>query len=271
MNSRLLAVAVFIALAGNAALAQSPDAPPLARARQAYNGGQFDAAINAALDARKALAAASSANVVLARAYLERFRGQFAAPDLAAAHEALNLVEPARLTPAERQDYTVALGLDVFFEGRPGAAAELFETMLDAPASAPSPLLGARRALFDWWATAVDRAAQLAPDAGRRDFYLRILSRSQSELARDNISSAAGYWLAAAARGTGDLDRAWHAAIAAWIRSRASADRAIARADLDQLVVTAIIPERARALDPHDSTALATAMRAEWEQIKTAW
>lgn len=264
-------------------LAQAPQGPPLPRARQTYNAGQFDTAITAATDARRIPALASSANLVLARARLERFRETSDAADLTAAHEALNLVEPARLSPAERQDYTVGLGIAVYFEGRPGAAAELFEPLLRSPAASfggpadPAPLLAERRALFDWWATAVDRAAQLAPDAGRRDFYLRILIRSQSELARDTSSTAAGYWLAAAARGAGDLDRAWHAAIAAWIRSRALADRAgladraAARADLDHLVVTAIIPERARALDLHDNAALAAAMRAEWEQIKTSW
>lgn len=274
MNFRVVMAAVLVAMAEGSALAQTSQGQPLARARQAYNASQFDSAIAAATDARKNPALASSANVVLSRARLERFRAQSVAADLAAAHEALNLVDPARLSPAERRDFTVALGIAVYFEGRPGAAAELLETMLDAPASAPAPLLGERRALFDWWATAIDRAAQLAPDSGRRDFYVRILNRSQTELARDTASTAAGYWLAAAARGAGDLDRAWHAAIAAWIRSRAASDRVAARADLDQLVITAIIPERARALErdaAHDNVALVAAMRAEWEQIKTSW
>ncbi|TAK17357.1 MAG: hypothetical protein EPO35_03215 [Acidobacteria bacterium] len=270
MNLRVLLGIVLITGMGQPALAQ-PAQPPLSRARQAYNAGQFDAAIAAAAEARKTPALVNSANLVLSRSHLERFRVQSEPTDLATAHDLLNLVEPARLSPAERQDYTVGLGIAVYFEGRPGAAAELFEALLDTPASAPAPLLGARRALFDWWATAADRAAQLAPDAGRRDFYVRILSRGQSELARDPSSTAAGYWIAAAARGTGDLDRAWHAAIAAWIRSRTAPDRVTARADLDLLVTTAIIPERARSLDAHDSAALVAAMRAEWEQIKTSW
>jgi hypothetical protein len=259
------------ATAGKAA--DRPQPQVLARARQAYNAGQFDAAIAAANDARKTPALVSSANLVLSRALLERFRAKSEPADLSGAHESLASVEPARLSPAERQDYTVGLGIAVYFEGRPGAAAELFETLLNAPAAAPGPMLGERRALFDWWATSLDRAAQLAPDAGRRDFYARILKRSEDELARDASSTAASYWLAAAARGTGDLDRAWHASIAAWIRSRAFADRAAARADLDQLVITAIIPERARALntDPRDAAALTAAMRAEWEQIKQSW
>ncbi len=276
-------LAILAAMTGSvAAVAEAQPLSPLSRARQAYNATQFDAAIAAALEARKTPALASSANVVMARARLERFRSKSDPADLAAAHDTLNLVEPARLSPAERQDYTVGLGITVYFEGRPGAAAELFETLLDpptlrqggGPAESSAPLLGSRRALFDWWATALDRAAQLAADSARRDFYVRILHRSQSELARDTQSTAAGYWLAAAARGAGDLDRAWHAAIAAWIRSRVFTDNVSVRRDLDQLVMTAIIPERARALGgdaAHDHAALAAAMRAEWEQIKTSW
>jgi hypothetical protein len=272
MNLRVWPAILLVVTAGLTRVSAQAPAGPLARARQAYNVGQFDAAIAAATEARKTPSLASSANVVLSRARLERFRAKLDDADLAGAHESLIAVEPARLSPAERRDYTVGLGIDVYFEGRPGAAAELFETLLDG-SSSPAPLLGDRRALFDWWATAVDRAAQLAPDAARRDFYLRIVSRSEAELARDTASTAAGYWLAAAARGAGDLDRAWHAAIAAWIRSRAFADRAAVRADLDQLVVTAIIPERVRTLnsDARDDAALVAGMRAEWQQIKNSW
>lgn len=272
MNLRVFAALVLaVGTAGAEASAQGTQGSPLTRARQAYNAAQFDSAIAAATEAAKTSALVSSANLVAARARLERFRAKADAADLSAAHEALNRVEPARLSPAERLDYTVGLGIAVYFEGRPGAAAELFETLLHSAESQPAPSLADRRPLFDWWATAVDRAAQLAPDSGRRDFYSRILTRSQSELARDPLSTAAGYWLAAAARGAGELDRAWHAAIAAWIRSRALADRVGVRADLDHLVITAIIPERARSLDVHDAAALAAAMRAEWEQIKQSW
>jgi hypothetical protein len=269
----LLAVALNPGLLMAQGASAAAEKQPLARARQAYNAGQFDAAIAAATEARKTAALASSANLVLSRARLERFRAKLDPADLAAAHDSLTAIEPARLSPAEHRDYTVGLGIAVYFEGRPGAAAELFETLLDSSSPPAALMLGERRALFDWWATAVDRAAQLAPDSARRDFYLRIVKRSQTELARDTSSTAAGYWLAAAARGAGDLDRAWHAAIAAWIRSRAFADREAVRADLDHLVTTAIIPERARSLntDARDNAALVAAMRAEWEQIKQSW
>jgi hypothetical protein len=267
---------ILAAAATSVAAAQTAAGSPLMRARQAYNAGEFDAAIAAATDARRTPAAAAPANVVYARALLERFRLQSDGADLVAAHDALMLVDPMRLSAAERLDYTVALAITTYFEGRPGVAAELLETLLDGAATSSSSLLGDRRALFDWWATAADRAAQLAPDLGKHDFYLRIVRRSEAELARDAASIPAGYWLAAGARGAGDLDRAWHAAIAAWIRSRTNGRRDIARADLDDLVTSAIIPERARALEKGDAatrdhTALIAAMRAEWEQIKIAW
>jgi hypothetical protein len=100
-----------------------------------------------------------------------------------------------------------------------------------------------------------------------------MVEPSQTAVARVPAKTAAGYWLAAAARGAGDLDRAWHAAIAAWIRSRALARPAGGPAPRAQSVSTAIIPERARALntDARDNAALVAAMRAEWEQIKTSW
>jgi hypothetical protein len=44
------------------------------------------------------------------------------------------------------------------------------------------------------------------------------------------------------------------------------------RSDLDQLVTTAIIPERARALaGTGDAKPGAEAMAAEWEQLKSLW
>jgi len=47
---------------------------PLARARLLYNQGQFEAAVNAAEHARLTPARADAADLVAARAYLERFR-----------------------------------------------------------------------------------------------------------------------------------------------------------------------------------------------------
>ncbi len=266
----------WMVLLGAAASAQTPaQIGQLTKARQAYNQGQYEQAITAALDARRAPALALTATVVLGRAYIERFAATADGADLALAHGALAGLDPTRLTPNDRRDLTIGLGLTVFLEGRPGAAAELLEVALAAPADADPR---AREKLFDWWATAVDRAAQLAPDSGRRRYYRRIMERSESELARDPLCTAAGYWLAASARGAGEFDRAWDAAIAAWIRAKqtpalgnARDESTDARAQIDLLVSAAIIPERARALDARAAQALIAAMRAEWEQIKNSW
>jgi hypothetical protein len=70
-----------------------------------------------------------------------------------------------------------------------------------------------------------------------------------------------------AARGQGDLQGAWEAVQAGWVRAPMAGDRAPAlRADLDRLVLTALVPERARALGQPPE-----ALREEWERFKSRW
>ena len=99
------------------------------------------------------------------------------------------------------------------------------------------------------------------------------------EIAEYPGSTAAGYWLAAAARAGGDVERAWHAAHAGWLRATLADDRGAAlRADLDRLMTQAIIPERAAKvaaksdlfarMDPKEAQG---AMTAEWDAFKKAW
>ena len=277
MGRRVLLAGWMLCLGAVASAQTTTQLTQLAKARQAFNQGQYDQAIAAATDARKAASLASAASVVLGRAHVERYYLKSDGADLVAAHTVLADLDPVRLSSADRRDLTIGLGLTVYFEGRPGAAAELLELALAAPTESTAEPR-ARERLFDWWATAVDRAAQLAPDPSRHGYYERIIARSEAELARDPSSTAAGYWLAAGARGAAELDRAWNAAIAAWIRAKDRPAmgndrdaRADARADIDLLVTAAIIPERARALDARAAQALIAAMRAEWEQIKNSW
>jgi hypothetical protein len=127
--------------------------------------------------------------------------------------------------------------------------------------------------VLDWWATSVDREAQTRQPDERPAIYGRVLERMTEEIAESPGSAAAGYWLAMAARAGGDIDRAWHAAIAGWLRAPLAEDRGAAlRTDLDRLVTQAIIPERAAKLtgksDVKDAQA---AMAAEWEAFKKAW
>ena len=146
-----------------------------------------------------------------------------------------------------------------------GAAAELFDTALGRPRRCPQR---DRLLLLDWWATALDRDAQIAPARSPAPVFARIAARMEEELRREPGQPVANYWLAVAARGTGDIDGAWNYAVAAWVRSRLSPDAERLRADLDRLVTQALIPERARTVVARDLQDALTALRTEWEILK---
>jgi hypothetical protein len=237
---------------------------PLARARALYNARQFEAAVNAAEQARLLPSKANAADLVAARAYLERFRVSGASDDLTNARERFRRLSPGGFTPRERTEYIVGLGETLYFDGAYGAAATVFDTVLQSKESLSAD---ARERVLDWWATAIERDGKSRPESERLAAYQRIRTRMEDELTRVGESGTAAYWLAAAARGQGDLQGAWDAAQAGWVRAPLSAGRAEAvRADLDQLVVRGIVPDRARALaQPVD------ALRLQWEQFKERW
>ncbi len=237
---------------------------PLARARALYNAREFEAAVNAAEQARLLPSRANAADLVAARAYLERYRDSRTSDDLTNARERFRRLNPKGFTPRERTEYIVGLGETLYFDGAYGAAATVFDTVLQ---SGDTLTADARERVLDWWATAIDRDAKPRPEHERLTAYQRIRTRMEEELARTGESGAAAYWLAAAARGQGDIQGAWDAAQAAWVRAPLSTDRAEAlRADLDQLVVRGILPDRARhSMQPID------ALRLQWEQFKERW
>jgi hypothetical protein len=250
-----------------AAPARAQDA--LVDARRLYNAGDYDAAERLARAALEVPASANAARVVLGRIQLERYRRSGAQSDLADARNVLRAVDPRALDRTERLEFTIGLGEALYLEDRFGAAAELFEPVIDA-----STELGpvAHERVLDWWATALDRQAQLRPLEERRALYGRMVERMAVELSRNPGSSPAGYWLAAAARGQGDVERAWQAAIAGWMRAPLASDRGAAlRADLDRLVVQAIIPERIAALSVRNPTQVLAGMLGEWEAFKITW
>jgi len=74
-----------------------------------------------------------------------------------------------------------------------------------------------------------------------------------------------------AARGAGDLDRAWDAAIAGWVRAALGSDTPGLRAELDRVVIDALIPERARMRPPREQADAAALMRADWDKVKGDW
>lgn len=244
----------------------------LTRARQAYNLQQFDQAVTLASAARQTPALANSASLVLARALLERFRRGGDVADVATARQALLSVDPARLVADEASELHLGMAELVFVDGQYGAAAELFEVALDRAGFVAA---GQREHVLEWWAASLDRHAQLVPEAERQAPYRRLLTRVEHEAARGPASAVVTYWLAAAARGVDDPDRAWSLVIAGWIQAPliTPGPRAEAlRSDLDRLMVDAIIPERARrAAPPSDPIALKVALAAEWTAIKERW
>jgi len=239
---------------------------PLVRARELYNQQQFDAAIAEAREARARPELAEAAAVVLGRAHLERYRISSDAADLAAAREILVGVETAQLATRERVELLTGLGQLLYFEGHYGAAAELFGAALGAAAADAA----SRESLLDWWAMALDHEAQAAGDTERKQLYARLLERIEPAAAGDQPSAAAMYWVAAAAAGMDDFGRAWHAAIAAWVRAPlAPGPRASLRADLERLVQQVVIPGRAVTLAPSaDPKQTIADMQSEWNAIK---
>ncbi|HTM24243.1 MAG TPA: hypothetical protein VL225_03565 [Vicinamibacterales bacterium] len=263
---RLRAAALLLAAALSAGAARKPD--PLAAARQFYNLGQYDQAVEAAREAAANPATASSARLVLGRARLERYRQKPTPEELEGARTDLRGVDPRAVDARERVELQVGFGVLLYFEDRFGAAAELLAPIVDASELAPD----ARERALDWWATALDREAQALPPVERAPIYARITERIEQELRRDPSSTPAGYWLAAAARGLGDLDRAWAAASAGWIRSSLNRDRGTAlRADLDRLVTQAIIPEKAAKAPARERRQAAATLAEEWEAFKKIW
>jgi len=114
--------------------------------------------------------------------------------------------------------------------------------------------------------------AQKLPSDRRAPVYQRIADRMGRELRDDPANGAANYWQVVAARGVGDLDRAWSAAIAGWVRSTLDpAGTAQLRVDLDRVVEQALIPERARSNPVPEGPDQVETLRAEWALVKQNW
>jgi hypothetical protein len=256
------AIALVLASAAAAGAAEKGDA--LTRARTLYNARQFAAAISASDEARQVPARADAADLVAARAFLERFRETAADEDLTNGRERLRRLDPQRLGPRERLEFMVGLGEALYFDGAFGAAAEVFDTVLARPDE-----LGpqARDRVVDWWASAIDQDARPRAEIERQPMYQRVRERMIRELGAQPASAAAAYWLSASARGQGDWQTAWDAALAAWVRAPLAPDHGAAlRSDIDNLVTLGIIPERAKALaQPADT------LKSDWERFKDKW
>lgn len=245
-------------------------ADPVAEARRLYNLAQYEAAERLAREALMVPGRADAGRVVLGRIQLERFRRSADPVHLNEARASLRSLNPAGLDTRERVELMIGLAEALYLEDRFGASAELFESVLER-----SAVLGpsAHERVLDWWATAVDRQAQTLPMSERLPLYSRVFERMRAAILASPGSAAAGYWLAASLRASGKPDAAWHYAIAGWVRAALAADRgATLRADLDRLVLQAIIPELATRLAAKgDSTTARASMLSEWEAFKADW
>jgi hypothetical protein len=260
--------ALMIVVSAIAGVAQAAEPPALAKARSLYNEGNYEGAIDAAAVSRRQAGWADASALVIGRSHIERYRQRMDPKDLAAAREALVTVRLATLAPRDQVDLIVGLGLSLYLGEVFGAAANLFDTALTRGATL---MPHDRRQLLDWWATALDRQAQAGAADRRRAVFERIGARMDEELKQDPGSSVALYWRAVAARGSGDLQAAWDAAIAAWVQATLEPDTTDSlRADLERLVQQALIPERSRQMtrDPQDAVSM---LRAEWELVKQQW
>jgi hypothetical protein len=244
---------------------------PLASARQMYNDGRFEEAIQAAKAVEPEVGA--PATLIVARAGLERYRTTADATELAAARAALSQVDASRLSARDRLDLVVGLGEALFFDEHYHAAADLFESILDEVAAlGPGP----RDQLLDWWGTAIDRHVRNLPGDLRAEAFDRLVARMEAELRKDPNSAAAAYWVAAASFARGNVERAWEAAVAGWVRGMLTADKGMSlRPDLDRLVRDAIIPERVKRLQAAAANGgpapTEAALLAEWTELKEQW
>ncbi len=239
-------------------------------ARQLYNQGRYEQAIETAARLR-ATPSADAANLLVARSYLELFRKTTDHAALVSARQALGDIQPARLTPKDRTDYLIGLGEALYLDDGFGPAAELFASVLDRGEDL-GPVTFDR--VFDWWATSLDRQAQSGAAGNREQLYQDVRDRAIASLGRMPVSSAAAYWLAASYRYLGDLTHAWDAAVAAWVRAPLAGDQGRAlRADVNQLVLQAILPERARLMASTDADRerVTAVLQASWESVKKDW
>jgi hypothetical protein len=256
------AIFLMLLVAPGVRAADPPD--PLVQARLLYNQRQFGEAVAVAERVRSMPGLADRADLIVARAYLERYRQDAAVEDLDGARTRLRRLNPHEFDPRERTEFIIGLGEALYFDQSYGAAAEIFESVLDGT---DAVAIESREALLDWWAISVDRDAWLHAETVGLVAYQRIRARMREELTARPGSATAAYWLAAAARSEGDLDGAWEAAEAGWVRAGLSPDRGAAlRADLDRLMMVAIVPERARATSqPGEGLLL------EWQRFKERW
>lgn len=261
-----LVVALVLTWGG---LAAAADPPALIRAHALYNEGQFEEAAQAVAALLQQPSTADAAALLTGRVRLEQYRQNSEPAVLEAARVALSSVHADRLPPREQVELLVGMGQTLFFGDVFGGAAELFDSALGR-----AELLSERDRwlLLDWWATSLDRQAQLLPPDSRPIIFERIAERMELELRLDPRNGPANYWLVVGTRGLGDILRAWDTAVAGWVRASLNPEStASVRADIDRLVTEALAIELGRIRGGPDPADAIAATRADWELVKSQW
>jgi hypothetical protein len=263
----LCAFSLFTLVSPSFASAQGP----LERARVLYNAGEFEKAIDAAASVAKP---SPSAELITARARLELFRKAGDPSGLAAVRAQLGSLNPHRLVPQELVEWQIGLGSALFLENQPGPAAETFTTVFPSARARLTPAEFDK--FLEWWGAASSQAATALAGEARTRVFERLREGAAAELERNPLSRPATYWTVVAARGAGDLDGAWDAAVAGWIRAGGQQEGRQLRADLEAFVTETLIPERAQArtgqrLDGRAAVTDITALTEEWRAITTRW
>lgn len=246
----------------------------LERAREFYNAGALDDSIAAATLAKNKPSTVPSAMLIAARARLERFRRSDDPNDLAAARADLASLNPRDLSPQEVIEWQIGLGTALFLDNQPGPAAEMFSTVL--PTARKRLPAAEFEKLLEWWASTLSRVAESHTGSARKEAYGAMLSAVRAELEGDPLSRPVAYWLVVAARGAGDLEGAYNAAVTSWIRAGSQANGKELRSDLDRFVTQTLIPERAQArtgqrLDAKTTLAEIATLTEEWRAVGQLW
>jgi hypothetical protein len=264
-------VLTLLALAAPRPAAAQSD---LERARTFYNSGQFDESIASATSAKSKPSAAASATLIIARSRLERFRKLGDAGELASARTDLVSLNPHNLTPQEIIEWQIGVGTGLFLENQLAPAAEIFTAVLPSARTRLAPPEFEK--LLEWWGTVVSRLADTLTGDARRRAYEKLRADVRLELELNPLSRPATYWMVVSSRGAGDLEGAWGAAVAGWIRAGGQPDGRPLRADLEGLLTQTLIPERAQArtgqrLDARATVAEIGVLNEEWRALRLRW
>jgi tetratricopeptide (TPR) repeat protein len=246
----------------------------LKRARTLYNAGQFEEAIEAATLLRGRPDLAPSATLIIARSRLERFRRLGDPQQLETARQELRSLNPRSLAPQEAIEWQIGLGTALFLEEQAGPAAEIFKAVIPSARARLTPTEFEK--LLEWWGSTLSRLAESLSGDARTQAYERFRSDVSLELERNPLSAPATYWMVVSSRGAGDLDGAWNAAVAGWIRAGTHPEGRQLRSELEVFVMQTLIPERAQSrtgqrLDAKATMTEIAALNQEWRTATTRW